>query len=162
MSGWLTNGMTAATLPLTGAETFPLDTNAANGAQPQSEAATLFQLKAWLFGNSNVPPTASMFTASCTGAGGTSTATLNAGYGVLTTAALTTVAAASHVITLTNSVVTANSLILANVGYGTATTGEPAIHNVSVATGTAVITIRNDAAAAPVNGTLKVFFLIIA
>lgn len=51
MSGWLTNGVTAATLPFTGNELLSLDTELAAGVNPQTEAASLTQLAAYFGGN---------------------------------------------------------------------------------------------------------------
>lgn len=97
-------------------------------------------------------------TASCTGTGGTSTATLANRFGKLTTAALTTAAAATHVITLTNTEVKASDLAFASVALGTATTGEPVVTLIVCGAGTLVITVKNVAAAAAVNGTLVVTY----
>ncbi len=44
MSGWLTDGVVAATLPLTGNELFSVDTQLANGLNPLTEAVSLTQL----------------------------------------------------------------------------------------------------------------------
>lgn len=96
--------------------------------------------------------------ASCTGTGGTSTATLANRFGKLTTAALTTAAAATHVITLTNTEVKATDLAWASVALGTATTGEPVVGTVTCGAGSIVIQITNRAAAAAVNGTLVVTY----
>lgn len=96
--------------------------------------------------------------ASCTGTGGTSTATLANRFGKLTTAALTTAAAASHVITLTNTAVKASDLAFASVTLGTATTGEPVITSIVCGAGTLVITVKNVAASNAVNGTLVVSY----
>jgi len=46
-AGLLTNGLTAATAPLTGNETLPADTNLPQGLNPASEAITLGQLATW-------------------------------------------------------------------------------------------------------------------
>ncbi len=50
MSGWLTNGVTAATLPFTGNELLSLDTELAAGQAPQTEAASLTQLAGYFGG----------------------------------------------------------------------------------------------------------------
>lgn len=97
-------------------------------------------------------------TASCTGTGATSTATLNNRFGKLTTAALTTAAAATHTITLTNSAIAATDQVWASVAFGTATTGQPTIGTITPAAGSLVIQIVNYAAAAAVNGTLVVSY----
>ncbi len=94
---------------------------------------------------------------------GTSTAgaaTVNTQSGVITTEALVTAAAATYTMTLTNSNITATSIVLVTVGKGTATTGELAVHFVTPAAGSAVILIRNDAAAAALNGTIKIGFVV--
>ena len=44
MSGWLTNGMSLATLPLTGLERFPVDTQLTAGATPEMEAVSISQI----------------------------------------------------------------------------------------------------------------------
>ncbi len=85
-------------------------------------------------------------------------ATINAQTGLITTEALTTAAAATYTFTLTNAAITANSIVLVTVGKGTATAGEPAVHFVTPAAGSCVILIRNDAAAAALNGTIKIGF----
>lgn len=98
-------------------------------------------------------------TAACTGTGATSTATLANRFGKLTTAALTTAAAATHVITLTNSQVAAGDLVFASVAKGTATTGDPVVTQVVPGNGTVTITIQNVSAATAVNGTLVVSYV---
>lgn len=56
MSGWLTNGMSLATLPFTGNERFPLDTQLASGATPEMEAASLSQIATYMGGNLPMQP----------------------------------------------------------------------------------------------------------
>ncbi len=95
---------------------------------------------------------------------GTSTAgaaTVNTQSGLITTEALVTAAAATYSFTLTNSLINASSVVLVTVGKGTATTGEPAVHFVTPAAGSAVIAIRNDAAAAALNGTIKIGYFVV-
>lgn len=88
-------------------------------------------------------------------------ATLNKGSGVVTTEALVTAAAASYTLTLTDTYITATDIVMVSVGYGTATTGEPAVHRVNPAAGSATIVIRNDAAAAAFNGTLRISYAVL-
>lgn len=88
-------------------------------------------------------------------------ATVNTQTSLVTTEALVTAAAATYSFTLTNSLINANSIVLVTVGKGTATTGEPAVHFVTPAAGSAVIAIRNDAAAAALNGTIKIGFVVL-
>lgn len=87
-------------------------------------------------------------------------ATINNQVGLVTTEALVTAAAATYSFTLTNSLINASSIVLVTVGKGTATTGEPAVHFVTQAAGSAVIAIRNDAAVAALNGTIKIGFVV--
>lgn len=61
MSGWLTNGMSLATLPLTGNERFPLDTQLASGATPEMEAVSMSQAAMYLGGGGSVPWVAARF-----------------------------------------------------------------------------------------------------
>jgi hypothetical protein len=100
-------------------------------------------------------------TATATGTGATGTATLNKTQGKVTTGALTTAAAATHVLTLTNSKIKASDTVLVTVGKGTATTGIPTVADVTPANGSVVITLQNIAAAAAINGTLVVGFLVL-
>ncbi len=86
-------------------------------------------------------------------------ATLNAESGVVTSEALVTAAAASYTLTITNDKILATDMVFASVAYGTATTGEPAINRVTPANGSLVIIVRNEAAAAALNGTIKVSFV---
>lgn len=87
-------------------------------------------------------------------------ATVNTQVGLVTTEALTTAATATYTFTLTNALINASSIVMVTVGKGTATTGEPAVHFVTPATGSVVILIRNDAAVAALNGTIKIGFAV--
>jgi len=102
--------------------------------------------------------------AKITGAGSaTSTAgaaTINKSAGQITTEALTTAAGASYTMTLTNSLIAATSIVLATVGKGTATTGEPVVQFVTPAAGSAVILVRNVAASAALDGTITINFAV--
>lgn len=95
---------------------------------------------------------------------GTSTAgaaTVNTQAGTVTTEALVTAAAATYTFTLTNALIKATSQVFVSVGKGTATAGEPAVHFVTPAAGSAVILIRNDAAAAALNGTITISYFVL-
>ncbi len=97
-----------------------------------------------------------------TGAG-TATATAGAAtlanrFGKITTEALTTAAAASYTLTITNTAIKATDMVMASVAYGTSTTGEPAVSRITPADGSVVIILRNNAAAAAVNGTLVISY----
>lgn len=87
-------------------------------------------------------------------------ATLSKSSGIVTSEALTTAADAAYVLTITNTLVTAASLVTASVQFGTSTTGEPVIMKVAPGVGSLVITVKNVAAAAALNGTIKVTFVI--
>lgn len=100
-------------------------------------------------------------TATATGTGGTGTATLNKASGKITTGALTTAAAATHVLTLTNSKIAAGDQVYVSVCKGTATTGTPTVADVVAGASSVVITIQNIAAAAAVNGTLVISFFVV-
>jgi hypothetical protein len=89
-------------------------------------------------------------------------ATLNAaGSGVVTSEALTTAAAATYTLTLTNDMIAAGDVVLASVKYGTSTTGSPVVTQVTPAAGSVVIIVQNIAASAAVNGTLKISFVVV-
>jgi len=87
-------------------------------------------------------------------------ATINTQAGLITTEALTTAAGATYTMTLTNSNIAAGSVLMVTVGKGTATTGEPVQQFTTCAAGSAVILIRNVAAAAALNGTIKISFVV--
>lgn len=149
--GFFTNGVPRAggtqypsTVPLTGSETVPADTNLSSGQMPQSEAITLTQLQAFVLGYAS--------TATAT----SGAATCNYARCVVTSESLTTASAAFYTLTLTNSKVTANSIVLVSVGNGTNTTVAPAVASVTPAAGSVVITIKNANASSALNGTLKV------
>lgn len=147
----------AASGALSGSETMPADTNLANGVQPQTELISPNQLKGYVFGNVGDTSTG---TASATGTT-TATATLNAGRGVITSAALTTAAGGTYVLTLTNSAVAATSIVLASVGDGTATAGMPVVATVTPGAGSVVITVQNIHASAALNGTIKISYVVV-
>lgn len=87
-------------------------------------------------------------------------ATLNKMAGVITSESLTTAAAAEYTLTLTNSEVAAADIVMASVAYGTSTTGTPVITRVTPAAGSVVIVVKNDHATAPLNGTIKIAFIV--
>lgn len=82
--------------------------------------------------------------------------TLNKGSGVITTESLTTAAAGSYVLTLTDSAIAATDIVFANVWFGTSTTGIPEVTLTTPAAGSVVIQVHNDHATAAFNGTLKI------
>ncbi len=88
-------------------------------------------------------------------------ATLNAPAGIITSESLTTAAGADYTLTLTNSFITATSAVLASVGNGTNTTGDPSLFSVTPAAGSATIIVRNGHATVALNGTLKISFIVL-
>lgn len=93
--------------------------------------------------------------------GGTATAssgaaTLNRAVGTITSESLTTAAGSTYTLTLTDSLISASSTILANVFLGSATTGTPQIVSATPGAGSAVIVVKNIHASAAFNGTIKV------
>ncbi|PZU22216.1 MAG: hypothetical protein DI589_12085 [Shinella sp.] len=91
----------------------------------------------------------------------TGAATLNKVAGKVTSEALTTAAAATYTLTLTNSKIAASDLVFASVALGTATTGTPAVARVTPAAGSAVIVIQNIHASAALNGTIVVSYAVV-
>jgi hypothetical protein len=88
-------------------------------------------------------------------------ATLNKSSGVITSEALTTIAGATYVLTLTDSNIAAADQVFASVWLGTSTTGTATVAMVKPQAGSVVITIQNIAAAAVFNGTIKVAFAVL-
>jgi hypothetical protein len=89
------------------------------------------------------------------------TATLSKSAGVITSEALSTAAAASYTLTLTNTVIAAADQVFASVALGTATTGTPVITSVKEAAGSVVIIVKNIDASAALNGTIKIKFAVL-
>lgn len=87
-------------------------------------------------------------------------ATLSTQRGVVTSEALTTAAGADYVMTLTNTKISASSLIFVTVDNGTNSTEGLAVNRVTPGSGSATIRIRNTHAASALNGTIKIGFLI--
>lgn len=143
------------TEPLTGVETIPADTNLSGGRSPQTEKLTTETLKNYIIGGNIANP--STRTASATAGA----ATLNSGYGVITSEALTTAAGAVYTLTLTNSAIAATDIVLVSVGGGTNTTVGPSLAGVVPAAGSVVISVRNTHASSALNGTIKVSFSVI-
>lgn len=86
--------------------------------------------------------------------------TLNTQKGVITTEALTTAAGSTQNITLTNSKMTADTVMLVTLGAGTNTAGTPLLF-ITPGSGSATITILNAHASAALNGTLKIHFVLV-
>lgn len=88
-------------------------------------------------------------------------ATLNQGGGQITTEALATAAGQIYSLTLTNSLIAANTMVFATAQNGTSTTGHPGVSDVKVTAGQAVISVSNDDPAAALNGTIIISFFLV-
>lgn len=95
------------------------------------------------------------------GAAAGNTPTINSSSGTITTAALTTVGGASQAITLTNSLISASSVVLVQYSGGTNTTTNINISCVPAA-GSATLTIYNNTAATALNGTVILKFYVVS
>lgn len=105
-------------------------------------------------------PADGTITATASGTSGTSTVTLSKTLGVITTDAITTAAAADHVMTVTNTTVTASSVIVASINKN-ASTGWPVITSIEPGSGSFVIRITNMHASAAFNAALKIAFQVV-
>jgi hypothetical protein len=95
-----------------------------------------------------------------TGTASSGAVTLNGKLGTVTTEALTTAQNAFYTLTITNSDITADSVVMASVANGTNTQGTPMIVRTQPAAGSLVVTVQNKHATDQVlNGTLKISFL---
>lgn len=88
-------------------------------------------------------------------------ATANGVIGTVTSEAITTAAAADYVLTLTNSLIDATSVVLATVSNGTNTTVGLAVNSIVPAAGSVVIRVRNTHASSALNGTIKVSYVVL-
>lgn len=85
-------------------------------------------------------------------------ATLASPSGVITSEALTTAAAASYTLTITDTEVAATDICFASVSNGTNSAGLPRVVSVTPDANSLVVVIRNDHATDALNGTIKVAF----
>ena len=84
----------------------------------------------------------------------------NASAGTITSESLTTAAGAIYSLTLTSNLIKPGTLVMANVTFGSSTTGSASIAHVTCTAGQAVIQVKNIHASAAFNGTLKIGFAI--
>lgn len=125
----------------------PVDTEQGGGVQPQTVAATAFQIAAHA---------ASL--AVNTGTSTAGAATLNTKSGRVTTEALTTAPGATYSFALTNSLFTVNSPApQVHVTDGTNTGGALQLTSITLGAGTATIVLTN-AGTSALNGTLVLAF----
>jgi hypothetical protein len=82
-------------------------------------------------------------------------ATCNHNQFVVTSEALTTAAGSQYTLTLTNSAINAESLVLVSVRQGTNTKSGLVVNEVTPAAGSVVIIVKNGNAAA-LDGTIKI------
>lgn len=134
----------------TGYELVAADTAKASGGVPQSVALTTFQIAAIAAGLAANAATEAA-----------NAATLSTLSGTITTSSLSTAAAGTYVITLTNTLVTAASVVQAAVYDKTNTTPGVLIQSIVPAAGSVVITLKNNGSAA-LNGTCVVAFQVSA
>jgi hypothetical protein len=88
-------------------------------------------------------------------------ATLNSPSGVVTSESITTAAAATYTLTLTNSCIAATDIVLVSQGNGTNTQGAPVIQSITPAAGSVVVVVKNVHASQALNGTLTFSFVIV-
>lgn len=138
---------------LFGPERIPMDTEYPEGIAPQTAAVTVAQLAAQGGGNNGV---ASGFVGTATAVAGA--AILDASVGVITTESLTTAAAATYTLTLTNSVAIVGSAVQATIGNGTNSTAGTVI-SATASLGAVTFAVTNVSAAA-LNGTLLISYSI--
>jgi hypothetical protein len=88
-------------------------------------------------------------------------ATLAKTAGVITSESLSTAAAGTYTLTITNSTVAAADQVFASVANGTNAAGLAEVATVTPGAGSIVVIVRNAHASAAFNGTLKISFLVI-
>lgn len=142
MSGLYTNNMVQL-VTLTGNEQIPADTELTQGLAPE----TGYILSSQLGAGPNQTATAT-----------TGAATLNAPKGKITSESVTTAAGSDYTLTLTNSTITAASIVQASVANGTNTTEGLAVNRVQPGAGSVVIHVRNTNASSALNGTIVISF----
>ncbi len=123
-----------------------------------------------LFNNSGVAPNLNRSLVPLTMESGTGTAaagppgtvTISKQSGLITTAALTTAAGASYTVNLTNTEISASSIVIASSYNGTNTGGAlKGYVRATPGSGTCALVIFNDHSSAAFNGTVKISFLVI-
>lgn len=91
-------------------------------------------------------------------------ATLNQGSGRVVSEALTTVAGALYTLTLTNSLIDANTLLFASASIGTgasaSTQGNCTVCDITPGAGSCTILVRNSHATQAFNGTIQIDFML--
>lgn len=145
MAGWLTNGVATTDTP-PWLSRFSIDTELAQGVQPQTEAVALLSLALQFTTVTNNTATSTVHAA-----------TLNTSGGNIITEALTTAVGATYTFTLTNSLVTAASVVNVVMVGGTNTGGTITLTSVTPASGSVVFVWTNTGTTA-FNGTMLIAF----
>ena len=86
-------------------------------------------------------------------------ATLNTQTGIITSEALTTASGAAYALTITNSKVTASSIVTASVQNGTNSVDNYYVQRITPGSGSVTIVVYNNSGGA-LNGTIKVSFIV--
>lgn len=163
MPGWLTNGMqaiqariqngtTASPVPYTNLSSasprIPVDTETAAGQQPQTAAASPFDIAACAASLINNTATSTVHTA-----------TLNTTSGMMVTEVLTTAAGATYTFQIVNSLIVSTSTPAPQVQMkdGTNTAGAVEVTSITNAAGTSTAVFTNTGTAAW-NGTKLILF----
>lgn len=160
--GWLTNGLQQVQAPVQNTTTlspvpltlmtsgvlFAGDTEVAAGAQPQTVAASAFDIAAIAAGMINNTATSTVHTA-----------TLNTTSGMMVTEALTTAAGADYTFQLVNSLIVSSATAIPRLQArnGTNTAGVMRLKSIVNAAGTSTVVITNVGTAA-LNGTILLAF----
>jgi hypothetical protein len=88
-------------------------------------------------------------------------ATLNQPSGIVTSEALTTAAAATYTLTLTNNKVAATDIVQVTLANGTNSAGAPVLSTSTVTDSTVTVVVKNVHVSAALNGTLVFYFYLI-
>lgn len=135
-------------------------TNAAAGTSPiLSATGDGADIGITLLGKGNGLVTVDNGVTTATAVGGA--ATLHKQRGVITSEALVTAANATYTLTITNSKVAADSIILASVFNGTNNQGQLSLVSAAPGIGSTVIVVKNVHASQAFNGTIKISFLVL-
>lgn len=103
----------------------------------------------------NLPNEPQQVTASAAGV-----AAVNGDAAIVTTASLTTAAAATYTLSLYSGLITTKSIVMVSVGNGTNSAGSPDLFTVTVTNGLATIVVDNAHATAAFNGTLVISVIV--
>jgi hypothetical protein len=107
--------------------------------------------------NQGTPATEFLSTATATAGA----ATCHSSIGVVTSEALTTAAAGTYALTVTNNQVDANTLVFVQLANGTNSAGAPTVTTATAGNGSFLVIVRNNHASIQLNGTLKFQFMLV-